>query len=115
MNFDSHHCGQKFVNNYLQEFFCKEKLSRNLIMCPNHWAMVPVIYQRPLMSAYDPSVELEYQNDRFMSFLRRARISILCQENSCATIELLPDYLILEDTEKNALTEIVKRYRANVA
>lgn len=109
-----HLCAQRFVKSTI-ELQCKSFISRNLIMCPLHWTMVPIIYQRPLLSHYDSSLPVEYQNDRFHSFLRRARISVICQENSCATIELLPDYLILEDTEKNALTEIVKRYRANVS
>lgn len=98
----SHHC---------LALECIISISLNSIMCTQHWGMVPSIYQRPIMSHYNVNVADAYQSDKFWQFVRRARISILCQENSCATIELLPDIALLDDAEKAALTTIVNRYR----
>ena len=90
---------------------CSEVISVQLIMCPKHWEMVPTIFQRPLLSQYDPGIRLFYQNIVFQTNMRRARISILCQEKSTVNLAILPDYDSLSEAKKLALMDIIRRYQ----
>lgn len=91
---------------------CNETISTSLIMCSAHWEKLPVTFQRKLLSHFNSMFSISVQNIEFYKWMRRAKISIACQEKSSVTLDILPDHEFLVLSEKQALNELIQRYAA---